>query len=292
MTETRAVRKCFISAGYGAQLKELQGVLDHLNVVWEWARSAPSEPSILNSVVSAIRGADFIIGVLQEGQLMGNVLVELGIAVGLGKPMLLLKTGDAELPSELNQSAVFDTDLMDRKLLEFHIDLFLRSMDGRSKPKRSTKTLPTNKRPSKNTPAPDLFGSALEQSVAAAITTHGGRVTIPSKSGQERTPDLLMWMPQLDSELFNPAAIEAVSSKSSANLEKLQLQFASFLQSSGLRCGLIVVNSIAREKELRKLPPIPWIFWLTLHEFKARLASGDLGRWAKNERNRLAHGVR
>lgn len=292
MTLLKTRRRCFISAAYGTDLTTLQHALDDLGVAWEWTLSdAPDQP-ILPSVVSAIKRSDFVIGVLQERQPAGNVLFELGIAVGLGRPRLLLRVGTVELPTELGTSAVFDSNLTDRKLLEFHVDLFSRSLDTRLPPKRKPQSLKQGKKSVQHVPAPNLFGSALEQSVAAAIVGSGGRVTVPSRVGHERTPDLLMWMPQLDSELFNPAAIEVVGTTSTANLAALQLQFASFLQSSGIRCGLIVVNSISREKELQRLTPIPWIFALTLTDFKAKLKSGDLGRWARHERNRLAHGVR
>jgi hypothetical protein len=292
MTGRKTRRGCFISATYGVDLTELQHVLDDLGVVWEWALSDSSDKPILPSVVSAIKRTDFVIGVLQDGQLTGNVLFELGIAVGLGKPRLLLRIGPAELPNQLGTSAVFDSDLTDPKLLAFQVDLFLRSLDSRLPLKRKHQSMSQTKKPVQDMAAPDLLGSALEQSVAAAITRRGGRVTIPSRVGHERTPDLLMWMPHLDSELFNPAAIEVVGTPKVPDLSRLQLQFASFLESSGLRCGLIVVKSALGEKELQRLTPIPWIFTITLSDFEDKLDSGDLGRWARHERNRLAHGVR
>lgn len=291
MTRLKIKRRCFISAAYGTDLTKLQYALDDLGVAWEWALSDALNEPILPSVVSAIKRSDFVIGVLQESRPVGNVLFELGIAVGLGRPRLLLRIGTVELPTELGMSAAFDSNLTDRKLLEFHVDLFSRSLDSRLSRKRKPQSMP-GKKSIQDIASPNLFGSALEQAVAAAIVGSGGRVTVPSRDGHERTPDFLMWMPQLDNELFNPAAIEVVGSNKTPNLAVLQLQFSSFLQSSGLRCGLIVVNSVSREKELQRLDPIPWIFALTLSEFKAKLKSGDLGRWAKHERNRLAHGVR
>ncbi len=292
MTGLMTRRGCFISATYGADLTKLQRVLDNLGVAWEWALADSSDKPILPSVVSAIKRTDFVIGVLQDGKPTGNVLFELGIAVGLGKPRLLLRIGPAETPNQLGTSAVLDSDLNNAELLAFQVDLFLRSLDSKSTLKRKHQTISQSPKPVQDTAAPGLFGSALEQAVAAAITRSNGRVTIPSRVGHERTPDLLMWMPHLDSELFNPAAIEVVGTLKVPDLPKLQLQFVSFLQTSGVRCGLIVVNSVLGEKELQRLTPIPWIFTITLADFKARLHSGDLGLWARHERNRLAHGVR
>jgi len=292
MKTLKTKRRCFISAAYGTDLTALQNVLDNLGVAWEWALSGAQDKAILPSVVSAIKRSHFVIGVLQENRPTGSVLFELGMAVGLGKPRLILSIGKAELPTEMGTSAVFESNLRDPSLLEFQIDLFSRSLDSRLPLRRRPQSQAQGRKPVQDLPAPRLFGSALEQSVAAAIVRSGGRVTVPLRVEHERTPDLLMWIPELESELFNPAAIEVVGNATTSNLAALQLQFASFLQSSGVRCGLIVVNSISREKELQRLAPMPWIFTLTLHDFKAKLNSGDLGRWAKRERNRLAHGVR
>ncbi len=141
-------------------------------------------------------------------------------------------------------------------------------------------------------PPPQVFGTALEQSIASAISKAGGKVTIPSSAGKQRTPDLLMWLPQVDRYLFNPAAIEAVESARAPNLPKMQRRFADFLWSTGLHCGLIIVNSVSLEKQIRSLRPIPYIFSLTLHEFRQKLESSELAAWVKRERNRFAHGVR
>jgi hypothetical protein len=285
-------RKCFISAAYGDQLQILQRVLDRLQVAWEWATSTSVDQPILNSVVDAVKKADFVIGVLHEPDARHNVLLELGMAIGLGKPFLLLKTADIELPSELSGSPQFTTDLKDERLLSFHLDLFLRSLEGKPRSKRTFPFAASKTATLNEIPPPAIFESAVEQSVAAAIGRAGGRVTIPSQTGEERTPDLLMWLPQLDKDLFNPAAIEVVGSPKLADLKTQQLRLAGFIRSTGIRCGLIVVNSISLEPEIGKLIPIPYVFVLTLHDLKTRLESSELASWVKRERNRLAHGVR
>jgi len=270
----------------------LQRVLDRLDVDWEWAMSTSASQPVLNSVVEAIRKTNFVVGVLNDRTPRENVMLELGMAIGLGKPILLLKVGETVVPSELSGFSLLATDLEDERLLSFQVDLFLRSLEGKPSSKRTFPfSAPSSTEVDDLTPLPGLFESAFEQSVAAAINKAGGRVTIPSPTGQERTPDLLMWLPQLDKDLFNPAAIEVVGSKQ-VDLKAVQQRLASFIRSTGLRSGLIVVNSTSLERKVRQLTPIPYIFVLTLHELKSKLSSSELAVWLKHERNRLAHGAR
>lgn len=289
-------RRCFISAAYGDRLDVLQRVLDHLEVTWEWATSASLYQPTLDTVVDAISKADFVIGVLHD-LARENVLLELGMAIGLNKPLMLLKAGESALPSDLSNFPHFATDLQDKKLLSFQLDLFIRGLEGKPRAKRTFPFASAGTSKLYDEPPPELFESALEQSVAAAINRAGGRVTIPTHGGRERIPDLLipdllMWLPQLDKDLLNPAAIEVANRAKLADLDSLQRRLASFIRSSGLRCGLIVVNSLSLERDLHKLPPIPYIFIISLSELKAKLETSELAVWLKKERNRLAHGVR
>jgi predicted nucleotide-binding protein len=91
-------RKCFISAAYGEELKMLQRVLDRLDVAWEWAVSTSVSQPILNSVVEAIKKTNFVVGVLNDRSPRENVMLELGMAIGLGKPLLLFKAGQTVVP--------------------------------------------------------------------------------------------------------------------------------------------------------------------------------------------------
>ncbi len=285
-------RRCFISAKYGDRLDVLQRVLDHFEVAWEWATSAATLQPAVSTIVGAIKKADFVIGVLHDLTSRENVVLELGMAIGLNKSLLLLTSGEISLPSELSNFQHFTTDLQDEKILSFQLDLFLRSLESKRGTQRSFQWASTRVAKVEDEPPPELFESALEQSVAAAISRAGGRVTIPSRTGRESAPDLLMWLPQLDKDLFNPAAIEVAGRAKLAELAPMQLRLADFIRSSGLRCGLIVVNSVSLERELRKLPPIPYIFVLGLNELKSKLETSELAIWLRRERNRLAHGVR
>jgi hypothetical protein len=127
----------------------------------------------------------------------------------------------------------------------------------------------------------ESFETALEQTVATAILRAGGRVTVPSCSGQGNIVDLLMWLPRQDKNLFNPAAVEVRERVDSNELPALQRTLAEFVRSAGLGCGLIVVNSVDPESERRRLAPVPTIYVIGVHEMTSKLEHSELASWLK-----------
>ena len=284
--------RCFISAKYGVELSTLQRVLDDVHVEWAWAQASPHGATVVETVFDAIKRADFVLGVLADGDINANVMLEVGIAIGLEIPVLLLTTGKKPIPFDLASFRHFNTDLQDTKLLSWQLDLFVRSIATQKSDKRRQVAFSGNLDRIHDQPAPKLFDSAFEQNIAVAIQRSGGRVTIPSRSGQMLTPDLLMWLPEVDSELFNPAAIEAKKTIGVQDLPSLQHRLGEFVRNSNMGCGLIVVNSVNLARNLGKIVPYPFIFIIGLGEFKSKLEQGELASWIRQERNRLAHGAR
>jgi hypothetical protein len=286
-------QRCFISARYGVQLDTLQTVLDDANIEWAWAQNNRHGATAVETISQAIKRADFVVGVVTDDELNGNVMIEVGIAIGLEIPVLLLTTAKKPLPFDLASFRHFNTNLGNRKLLSLQLDLFIRSLA----PSKSDQRRPVT--PSsgqlgrvRDRPAPKLFGSALEQNIAAAIHQAGGRVSIPSQSDQKVTPDLLMWLPEIDTELFNPAAIEAKKTIGAQDLPDLQQRLGEFVSNSNLGCGLIIVNSVFLARNLAKIMPHPFVFITSLGDFRSKLQQGELAAWIRQERNRLAHGSR
>jgi hypothetical protein len=112
--------------------------------------------------------------------------------------------------------------------------LLLRSLESPKRAKRPVGTDPSSPAGiAVGKPAPKLFDSALEQSIAAAIISAGGRVTVPDISSGGRAADLLMWLPELDKDLFNPAAIEAKKTIGVQDLPDTQTRLSQFVRTSG-----------------------------------------------------------
>lgn len=285
-------RRCFISAPYGDDLGVLQRVLDNEDVSWEWETFFPGQ-LVVTTIIDAIRSADFVIGVLHETRAQSNNLLEIGAALGLGKPLLLLKRGEGGVPSTLAHLECLSTDLQDQKLLSFQVDMFLRSLDKRRTERRPNKPSSSErKRMPSNLPSLQLE-SALEQSLVDAVVASGGRVTAPSRKRAEYTPDLLIWLPDADAELLNPAVVEVTGLRDVADLVEKRERLSRFLLSSGLQCGIIALHDAKSSTfKLQDIRAIPGIYVVSIDALISMLAQDQLASWLRTERNRLAHGAR
>jgi hypothetical protein len=263
-------RRCFISAAYGERLDALQRVLNRLGLTGESATSGTPHRTVLFTVAAAIKKAEFVIGVFHDLAPRSNVVLELGIAVGLNKPMLLLTSGANVHLFDLSSYPHFTTDLQDEDILYLQLDAFLRSLRRHhcGKAFRAQGAI-----------RDESFETALEQSVATAILRAGGRVTVPSCNGQSGIVDLLMWLPHQDKHLFNPAAVRVRSRVDPDELPALQRKLAEFVRSSGLGCGPIVVDSVNLEGERRRLPPVPSIYVIGFQEMTSKLENSELASW-------------
>jgi hypothetical protein len=287
-----AKRRCFISAKYGTDLSALQSALEANRIEWQWAEKLPTTKPLSESVLAAISRSQFLLAVADDEGPNANVWFEVGYAVGQGVPVVLLSGGKTVIPFDMASVRYLQTDVHDEKLLTFQIDLLLRSL---KEPKPRTSKTPRSSKPSGlgiGSPSSRSYASELEESVATRIVSAGGRVTIPNFSDGKQPADLLMWLPEQESELFNPAAIEIKARVTPERLSLVQINLSSFVRLSGFGCGLVVIDDAITVENARKTPPIPLVFVISLKDFQEKLRKGELGFWIRHERNRLAHGVR
>ncbi len=284
-------RRCFITAPYGLDLSALQRALEEHGVDWQWAEDLPTGVPLMEAASKAIQRADFLLAISSESTLSPNSFLEIGYALGREIPVVLLTTESFDVPIDLATLRHLKTDLNDPKLLSFQVQLLLSSLDlpkGSRKSARSTSRQSTTPKVS-----PQGYASALEEAIATAVITAGGRVTLPARGRKEQaSADFLMWFPEMDKEFFNPAAIEVKSRIELPRIADIHARLGQFVTSSGFGSGLIISEADVPIDRLPRLIPFPNVFIITRHEFEEALRSRRLGAWVRHERNRLVHGVR
>src|SRR6266508_4303536 len=98
---TRKLQTCFISAPRNVDTTPLREALSARGVrSWDDAAMLPGS-SWKQTVESAIADVDFVCGVIPDALTDPNVLLELGVAIGAGRPLLLFVAPKAELPPSL-----------------------------------------------------------------------------------------------------------------------------------------------------------------------------------------------
>jgi len=302
--KNREFKSCFISAPFGANLGSLTRLLDRAEIHWEWARSnldlSDRLPGDLRKI---IRGVDFLVGVILGGTASENTMFEVGLAVGMGKPVLLIVADRARVPSDLAGIPTVQASLDDEKAIDLHLDLLIRS--SRQGPRYPVSGQP---RTSSLTSLRELGlrssvrydskpESALEGELVALIEQAGGRTLLhPRLEGeaQQFTPDVLFWLPTADVELLNPAVIELKGhALTSAQLLDAEKQLLGFLQQTGVRTGLLIVRGLGQESgtEFRGSPFLN-VFRLDFEKFRKLITQRALATYLHQERNRAAHGLR
>jgi hypothetical protein len=301
----RVLKTCFISAPFGADLGVLPSLLDRRGIQWEWAKLEPSYSERLpGDLRRIIRRVNFVAAVLIDASDDANILYEVGIAVGIGKPVFLILPMERQVPLKLIGFPHVRASLKDEKAISFHLDMFFRYLtmsEGRFRYPVTEQLRPSALRGSTNPPdnKPEQFrnlepGSQLETEIVDLIEQSGGQVLLQNPDTKLFTPDLLVWFPEQTSDLINPAVIELKGHPLSPHqLEQLELQLMAFLEGAGVRTGVIVAPNVEDERRtgFRGNPALN-VFFVNLDRFRQLLRTERLAEHLRQERNRAAHGLR
>jgi len=118
---------CFIAAEHSAERSQLRKQLEDRQVkCFSLDRLSGSTGSTV-SVQSLIQRSDFVAGILPPS-LSQNVAFELGIALGLGKPLLLFAHKSSLVPFDLASLNVLQIDRLDATTWNDYIEAFLRTI--------------------------------------------------------------------------------------------------------------------------------------------------------------------
>lgn len=295
-------KSCLISAPLGAELGLLPTVLERAGVDWQWARTdLGANERLPGDLRRIVRGVDFVVGVIFGRPEDSNTFFELGIAVGIGKPMLLVIASGASLPVSLESAPYLRASLQDEKALALHLDLLFRTMrqanayptSGRARgSKIVAQELPVLEGKKLYSRPPE---SAFEAQVAQSIETAGGRVVLHPRlesTSNRYTPDLLFWLPERDAEILNPAVVELRDRPDKdSRLVELQMKLLTFMSDTRVRTGLIITRETPASTELRS-GPTGNVFLLGFDRFRQLLQHEELAKFLRLERNRAAHGIR
>ncbi|RWB20396.1 MAG: hypothetical protein EOQ40_15120 [Mesorhizobium sp.] len=277
--------RCFISAPFGMDLGELPILLGERHIAWNWSADTQAEVRF----APIIQKCDFAIAVLDGSQSDQRVLYEVGLAEGLGKPVLKIAASKRVGTLARSLFTFVDVKLGERDALAFHLDAFLSTPhETVFESDRTTNSTKPIAPPSPRFP-PQQFHSELEARVYDAVIEAGGSAIVePRTDDISGRPDLLIWLSSEDAELLDPAVIEIKSGLASADARRAEQQLLEFMQAAGVRSGFLLTQQEPPEK--RRLVS-PYVFWLSVDHFVALTRDHRLGEYLRNLRNRLAHGA-
>lgn len=279
-------RRCFISAPFGLELSSLTDLLAERAISWEWAKDAnldTHDPS------AGITASDFALIVLNGTRADYRGAFDAGVAIGLGKPVLLIQTRSRPLPLDYRRFTTVKVSLSDSDALAFHLDLFLASPPF--VPSAERPTPPREHSPSHGQRRdPGVFESDLERRAYDAVVAAGGTATAEPRLDPEAKfrPDLLAWLGHLDADLLDPTVIEVRHHADPKTMGRLEERLLTFMQGARARTALVLTTTPAPRRQQRASPNI---LWLTIDEFEALARSAKLGEFVRRARNRIVHGA-
>ncbi len=288
MTSTQ-VRSAYIVASKGTNVVPLVEALDSRGVSTKTSPLILGQARIDQEIISAIRSADMVIGVLWERGPDPNVMVELGIAVGLGRSLLLFGGEGSNVPSNLRNSVVVVRMLSwNEAIFQTHLDPFLEQLSSRrEQPERNTQTSSTTQPLSLH-----AFEAALnhlgsiesaghtpnESEVVGLLATFfqasGYLVSIEHRqlqTGRTR-PDLAVWVEDLPARVGSPLLIEVALRN--AMINQRLAQFQHLLHDFKSEGGLIVTWSDTKSSGISGNPNDPRIPILSVRDLVNALKLG------------------
>lgn len=283
-------KRCFISAPFGLDLGVLPRVLGNRGISWEWTKEQTlgSQDSRLG-----IAAADFVLVIMNgtKGDYRGAF--DVGIAVGLLKPILLIQVKGRALPLDYRRFTTVKISLLNEDALNFHLELFLASPPVL--PQAAEVELPRQEQFSSTLREHRSHysgNSDLERRIYNSVIAAGG-TAIPQPNIDSKSkfrPDFLVWLGKLDSEFLDPVVVEVkrtVFDGSSAR--KLEEQLLNFMQTARFGMALVLTATPPPERQQQLSPNV---LWLTIDEFEKLLGSEQLGSYVRDTRNRITHGSR
>lgn len=119
---------CFVSVPRGANTDGLRRALDNLDVrVGALDELSPAGSNFVAIIENEMRAADFVCVVLGRGLENSSALFELGLAVGLGRPILIVAQDRNALPATMAAYPVVQASANDIEALSFHLRIFLQN---------------------------------------------------------------------------------------------------------------------------------------------------------------------
>jgi hypothetical protein len=284
---------CFISAPFGVDTSVLRRELRSHNVDWLDITTIPAGETFVDAIRSAIQRVDFLCVVVPASATGRWTLLEAGIAIGAGKPLLLIVDREAEIPFDVRDFHYALARSTDSEAIRFHLDTFLRSLDKKPTISRATggkRSSVTRRR------APPLLHSGAESEIARLFEKAGFLLhEAPQKQSPGYEVDLAVWIDDLLPIFSSPILPVEVKQRSDTRArDKAVERLQQFLLETGTGVGLLVeINEPDEEagKSLERLGPPPFVFTVSLAELRRVLRSGKFVHELIQARNRAVHGT-
>jgi hypothetical protein len=299
LAETRTrIKRVFLASAAHSQLGWVKEELLKRGIQSCTADELPAMGiSVVESTERAIRESDLVIGLigLQSPQWL---FFELGIAKGLGKPILLVvspASGQEHVPAMLTGTLYVRADPANRQAIGFALDQLLAATGW--KPRRQVDRVPSECALGSevdkylgfiNKDGPELTEQDLHRLVADLLEA-GGVSTVIQGSSPGRGADLAVWSDDLQAIVGNPLLVEVKAHiRDRGHLQEVLDQVETYRRNSNTEWALLILPTLAGPRPAH--PDVGAVLTLTLTELIEGLRSKSFSEVIRELRNARAHG--
>ena len=292
----RTQKTCFLAAPFGASTDVLVKELQRQGFrVRDGRTLALPGTSVLEEIRAAVRAADLMCAVLPSRP-SPNAYLEIGLAVGLAKPVALFAEIGAELPSDLAGLTYCRAGLQDGPELARFLSVFLKHYPKKarpisSRPRRSAAKLGE----AQAARARNLLGAAhgleLEKLISDLLSEVGYVVSQPYGE-RKGAVDFAVWIDALQATIGNPVPVEVKANISTPiALREAETQLRKHLERVGTKLGLLVYAPHGEIPFPAASPGFPIVVRLSGARLIDLLEEGSFESEILRVRNQVAHGT-
>lgn len=249
--------------------------------------------SIIDSVRSAITEADLVLVVLSADKDSASSILEAGIALGLGKHVVLVADPLVALPPVLNGLIVIRAPITDLAAIDFVFDQIqgraaLSPVGGRSTGEALgslADSLLTRASQLRETATSQATGFALEALIVEAIEASGA-VAVHA-AGRDQGFDLGVWSDDLDAIAANPILVEV---KQNLRRDTERQALSALHLTPGAKIALIVYLTVDPADAHVMLETRFPVLAIQLDQLLSRMRSSSFAEVVRDLRNLSIHG--
>jgi hypothetical protein len=292
--KTKRKLKCFISAAAGINIGNAVRVLKELRVELIEA-VPPAGTESLSSIRVLIEKSDFVLGIVADERGAASTLFEVGIAIGLGKPIVTVSSSQQILPNALRGffSVVARPD--DEEALRFNLPIFIKNLKH-SAPANVIKTETTRRnvipRAAGDRDQPNLFlqfhSDDIEKEIVQYLRSFLRATLVESKAPADK-PDIVAWLPGLPSDFGNPILFEVKRHFRPAHTNELRGQLSKYFNMPGLKTAIVVYPS--ESPSYAEMSEHSYLFFINFDDLRRSLEGKNFNKLLIQLRNKAAHGA-
>jgi Restriction endonuclease len=310
------LRRCFISAPFGVDVSAVLDVLNERGIRARRLDSLRAGRSITSVIKSELHRSDFVCVILPRSADSASTLFELGVAVGLGKPTMVLAEQDVAIPVDLSDWPFGRISLDKPDTVRVAVNSLMQNLQRKARAATERAFQPEVAAASYASPPPRLervpeqafdreqaFSELGEikmlspadrahkfQRFVSSLFEKAG-IPVALESGHsDRGIDLAFWLDEVSRVIVNPIFVEVKTRLSANSWKESSDQLFHYLTAMRGQCGLLITLELPPSDTPRFTPTLPLIVTLTAEELVSLLWSRQLGRELIRIRNRAVHG--